>query len=58
MEEFATVMPVMVTEAERQYIKHSTDFRRTAAPAPGAADGAGGAVGAGGAAAPRREDER
>ncbi len=46
MEEFATVMPVMVTEAERQYIKHSTDFRRADAPV------------AGDAAAVRREDER
>lgn len=35
IEEFATVMPVMVTEAERQYIKHSSDFRRTDAPAAG-----------------------
>jgi len=31
IEEFARVMPVMVTEAERQYIKHSTDFERPAA---------------------------
>jgi FxsC-like protein len=38
IEEFATVMPVMVTEAERQYIKHSSDFRRAGAPGPGGGD--------------------
>lgn len=35
IEEFATVLPVMVTEAERQYIKHSSDFRRAEAPSSG-----------------------
>jgi FxsC-like protein len=35
IEEFATVMPVMVTEAERQYIKHSSDFRRAEPPPAG-----------------------
>jgi FxsC-like protein len=35
IEEFATVMPVMVTEAERQYIKHSSDFRRAEPPQVG-----------------------
>lgn len=28
IEEFAAMMPVMVTEAERQFIKHSSDFKR------------------------------
>lgn len=35
IEEFATVLPVMVTEAERQYIKHSSDFRRAETPGSG-----------------------
>lgn len=34
--DFVAVMPVMVTEAERQYIKHSRDFRQAGQEPPGA----------------------
>jgi FxsC-like protein len=36
IEDFAAILPVMVTEAERQFLKHSPDFERTVArPRPG-----------------------